>query len=275
MNHSDLELPLVVQQYLAGRLAAAIELARVGGQSTLEWFCRTDIDVERKGDDSPVTVADRGAEQLIRNTLSQRFPDDAVLGEEFGEQAGTTGYRWIVDPIDGTKSFISGVPLYSTLIGVVADGQCKAGVIYIPALDELVFAGRGIGAWHSRRGAPLTPAVVSKRQLKDGLFVASQLDSFAKRGAKAGLEALEKEAYVTRTWGDGYGYLLVATGRAELMVDPVANAWDLAAVEPIIEEAGGRFTSWSGKPSPFEGDGIATNGLIHRQVLDILSASSN
>ncbi len=268
-------MPLAAQQYLAGRLAAAIELARLGGQNTLEWFCRTEIDVERKGDDSPVTVADRSAEQLIRTALSQKFPHDAVLGEEFGEQAGTSGFQWIVDPIDGTKSFISGVPLYSTLVGVVADGHCKAGVIYIPALDELVFAGRGIGAWHSRRGDPIAPATVSRRQLKDGLFVASQFDSFAERGAKAGLEALEKEAYVTRTWGDGYGYLLVATGRAELMVDPVANAWDLAAVEPIIEEAGGRFTSWSGKPSPFEGDGIATNGLIHQQVLQILGAGGN
>ncbi len=255
---------------LDGRLAAAIELAQLAGRSTLQHFQRSTFTVERKGDDSPVTIADQQAEQLIREELQQRFPHDAILGEEFGEQAGTSEYQWIVDPIDGTKSFIGGVPLYSTLIGVVRDRVCEAGVIYLPALDEIVFAARGLGAWHSAGGSELQRCRVSSRKLEDGMFVVSQVDTFDRRGAGEGYRALEAAAYVTRTWGDGYGYLLIATGRAELMVDPIANPWDLAAVQPVVEEAGGRFSSWDGLPQYFCGDGIGSNGLVHEQALQAL-----
>jgi histidinol-phosphatase len=243
----------------------------MAGKLTLEYFQVAGVDVERKGDNSPVTIADKQAEQLIRQQLGEKFPDDAILGEEFGVQAGTSEYQWIVDPIDGTKSFITGVPLYSTLIGIVRNKECLGGVIYIPALDEMVFAARGAGAWYSSRERKPTRCQVSRRQLSEGMFVTTQLDSFGKRGASKGFELLEKSAYITRTWGDGYGYLLVATGRAEVMVDPIANPWDLAAVQPVIEEAGGKFTSWSGATTVFGGDGIGSNGLIHAQVLQMLS----
>lgn len=258
---------------LDGRLATAVELARLAGESTLELFQSDRFKVERKGDDSPVTAADRRAEQLIREELAQRFPEDAILGEEFGDSAGTTDYQWIVDPIDGTKSFISGVPLYSTLVGIVRGRECLGGVIFLPAMNEMVFAARGEGAWHSKSGQAATRCRVSDRSLEEGLFVVSQVDSFAERGAGQGYAALEKAAYITRSWGDGYGYLLVATGRAELMVDPIANPWDLAAVQPVVEEAGGRFTGWAGKRSVFEGDGVGSNGKIHDQVLQTLQAS--
>lgn len=271
----EFDLPPEVQDALDGRLRVAIELALLGGRSTLELFQSANIDVIRKGDDSPVTQADRHAEKLIRGELEKRFADDAILGEEFGEQAGTSEYQWIVDPIDGTKSFISGVPLYSTLVGIVQGKQCLGGVIYIPALNEIVFAAKGTGTWHSTRGAVPSRCHVSTRRLSDGLFVVSQVDSFAARsgGAGQGYLSLEKEAYVTRSWGDGYGYLLVATGRAELMVDPIANPWDLAAVQPVVEEAGGRFSSWSGEATVFGGDGIGSNGLVHDQALGLLSAN--
>ena len=266
------DFPNSIKDTLGGRMVTAVELALQAGQTTLELFQTDGFLVERKGDDSPVTLADKNAESLIRGELEKRFPGDAILGEEFGEQAGSSEYQWIIDPIDGTKSFISGVPLYSTLVGIVKGRECLGGVIYIPALGEIVFAARGAGAWHSVRQSKLRQCQVSSRKLEDGLFVVSQVDSFATRGAGQGYLGLEQAAYITRTWGDGYGYLLIATGRAELMVDPIANPWDLAAVQPIVEEAGGKFTSWDDQPTVFGGDGIGSNGLCHAQALELLKS---
>ena len=269
-----MQFPLHLKSCLDGRLACAVELAKLGGQLTLKYFQTIGIDVERKGDNSPVTIADKQAEELIRTQLSQRFPADAILGEEFGSHAGTSDYQWIVDPIDGTKSFISGVPIYSTLIGIVHHRECLGGVIYIPALDEIVFAAKGSGAWHSQGGSEPSLCHVSSRTLGQGLFVTTQVDSFGKRGAGEGYQNLERASYISRTWGDGYGYLLVATGRAEVMVDPIANPWDLAAVQPVVEEAGGKFTSWSGESTVFGGDGIGSNSLVHEEVLTMLNSAA-
>lgn len=254
-----------------GRLALALELARAAGDSTLEYFQTDRYAVERKGDNSPVTVADKQAESLVRQRLQETYPTDAILGEEFGAQTGTTEFEWIVDPIDGTKSFIGGVPLYSTLLALVHQGQVLAGAIYIPALREMIFAVRGRGAWWSVGDKAQERAQVSTRDLAHGMFVTTQFDSFRKRGAGEGLLALEKAAYVTRTWGDGYGYLLVATGRAEVMVDPIANPWDLASVGIVIEEAGGKFSSWKGSSSYADGDGVGSNGVVHNEVLRLLN----
>ena len=270
---SGITVPSDVSAALEGRMGVAVELAQMAGRSTLELFQTNQVQVERKGDDSPVTQADRRAEELIRAALSERFPDDAILGEEFGSQEGSTEFQWIVDPIDGTKSFISGVPLYSTLVGIVSGKQCLGGVVFIPALDEIVFAARGAGAWHSKNGSVPERCRVSERPLSEGLFVVSQVDSFAEHASAESYLALEREAYITRSWGDGYGYLLVATGRAELMVDPIANAWDLAAVQPVVEEAGGKFTSWDGEPHVFGGNGVGSNGKIHDHVLSKLRIS--
>lgn len=253
-----------------GRLKAATELIQSAGDSTLDFFQSNRFAVERKGDNSPVTVADRNAEQLVRQRLTCWYPQDAILGEEFGSQSGSSEFQWIVDPIDGTKSFIAGVPIYSTLLALVQNDHVLAGAIYIPALKELVFAVSGRGAWWSVCGHPAEQAQVSKRDLAEGIFLTSQVDSFRKRKSWDGFLALEKSAYVTRTWGDGYGYILVATGRAEVMVDPIANPWDLAAAQIVIDEAGGRFTSWKGEKSFSAGDGIGSNGLVHQSVLDAL-----
>jgi histidinol-phosphatase len=193
--------PIELNQCLDGRLATAVELAKLGGKSTLKYFQTTGVDVERKGDNSPVTIADKQAEQLIRAELAKRFPEDAILGEEFGVQEGTSEYQWIVDPIDGTKSFITGVPMYSTLIGVVRNRECLGGVIYIPALDEIVFAARGTGAWYSSGDQAPSRCSVSSRKLSHGLFVTTQLDSFGKRGAGEGYLKLEKAAYITHGLG--------------------------------------------------------------------------
>ncbi|TWU65003.1 Histidinol-phosphatase [Crateriforma conspicua] len=267
-----------------GRLTAMIDIAIAAGRHTLRYYQADDLDVIAKSDDSPVTVADREAEQLTRRLVGERFADDTIQGEEFPNQEGTSAYRWTVDPIDGTKSFVCGVPLYSTLLALEMDGQPLGGVIFIPALGEIAAAAIGHGCWHASelpRGADATTvgtdlhwasARVSKKDdLGRSVFVTSQVDSFAEQGAAAAYQSLEKQAWITRTWGDGYGYLLVATGRADLMVDPICNAWDVAAVLPVVVEAGGRFTDWSGQVTAQGGNGLGTNGMIHDAVLKHLA----
>lgn len=252
------------------RLDAAVEMALAAGEVTLKYFQRGNFTVERKADRSPVTVADREAEQLLRQRIAQHFPDDGIVGEEFGESPGTSGYRWILDPIDGTKSFIFGVPLYGTMVGVELAQHSVIGVIHIPGLNECVYAAQGQGCWYSRGGAaPVAARVSSTERLASGLFITSQVDSFAARGAQEAFEALQREAYVTRTWGDCYGYLLVATGRAEVMIDPMMNVWDAAAVQPILEEAGGSFTDWRGNRTIYAGEAVGTNGRVLDEVLAV------
>jgi histidinol phosphatase-like enzyme (inositol monophosphatase family) len=252
------------------RLEVAVRLAREAGDITLEYFRRDDLEVERKGDDSPVTIADRRAEEHLRAGIAAAFPDDAILGEEFPDQPGTSGFRWILDPIDGTKSFIHGVPLYGTLVGVEQAGECTVGVIHIPALDECVYAATGQGAWYVRGGSEPRPARVSDcRSLAQGLFVTSEVGSFDEHGRRETYDRLQAAARLTRTWGDCYGYLLVATGRAEVMVDPIMAVWDAAALKPILEEAGGTFTDFQGRPTIHSNEGVATNGHLLEEVLAI------
>ena len=254
---------------LAARFEIAKRCAREAGQLTLQYFQKS-IDVERKADASPVTMADREAEQLLRRQITADFPDDAILGEEFGETAGSSGFRWILDPIDGTKSFISGVPLYGTLVGIEQGGEAVAGVIEIPALAESVAASRGGGSWYQSGGQTPVPAEVARGgDLGEGLFVTTQRDSFDERGAGAVFTELESRAGITRSWGDCYGYLLVATGRALLMVDPCVSVWDAAALQPIIEEAGGAFADWSGKPTIHSGDALATTQELIGEIIEI------
>lgn len=267
---------------LADRIAFALDLARCASEITLRYFRTSEYRVERKSDRSPVTAADKEAEQAVRRMVAERFPLDSILGEEFGSSGGTSEYEWIIDPIDGTKSFISGVPLYSTLVGMTFRGTPTLGVIAIPALGEICLAAKGFGAWYASASVGdqaeqivLRRTVVSATpSLTDGLFLTSQVDNFERRLAMSAYSELERQAYVTRSWGDGYGYLLVATGRAELMVDPIVNPWDVAAVAPIIEEAGGRFTSWSGELDIRAGHCLASNGLVHQAALSCLSPFS-
>ena len=265
-----------VEPAIAGRLEAALAATRLAATETRAWFGRTGLVVDLKADDSPVTQADRAAEAVLRRALLGRFPEDAFLGEETGGTPGTSGFEWIVDPIDGTKSFIRGVPLYATLVGCRRDGRGVLGVISIPALDESVYAARGGGAWHvCGAGTPVAARVSMRTSLREALLCSSDFTSFARwsGGADAGNAArgrLEAACGVARTWGDGYGYLLVATGRADMMVDPLMNAWDAAAVETVVTEAGGRFTDWGGRDRIDSGDGVATNGLLHDAVLTCL-----
>ncbi|TVQ00186.1 MAG: histidinol-phosphatase [Planctomycetaceae bacterium] len=258
-----------------GRLAALLAYAVAAGAQTLRHFRATGLRVEAKADDSPVTVADREAESLIRTRIAEDFPADSVAGEEYSDQVGSSRYRWIIDPIDGTKSFVCGVPLYSTLLALECDEEPVAGVIQIPALGETVIAATGRGAWYRPAAeAGWQPARVSdKTDISEAVLLTSQTDLFARRGAGEAFAELERDCWVSRSWGDGYGYLLVATGRAELMVDAVCNPWDVAAMLPILAEAGGRFSDWRGEPTCRGGEGLGSNGKLHDAALRTLRRS--
>lgn len=257
-------------QDIDARLQVALAAAQAAGELTRQFFQADDLRVERKADRTPVTVADRQAELLLRAMIAEAFPQDAILGEEFGEAAGSSGYRWVLDPIDGTKSFICGVPLYGTLVAVEREGRSLVGVICIPALDESVYAAVGRGAWYLRGDSPPRRAQVGNcRQLNEAVFLTSQIDTFASRAAMDVYFALESRASITRTWGDCYGYLLVATGRADVMIDPELSEWDAAALQPILEEAGGAFADWQGRPSFQSGEAIGCNRQLLQEVLAI------
>ena len=240
-------------------MQAAAEVARLAGTFALGYW-RQGIAVETKGDGSPVTMADRGAEQLAREWIAARFPQDGILGEEFGVTRPEARRRWILDPIDGTKSFVRGVPLWGTLVAVAEGDTVLAGATFCAPVDELVVAGLGAGCWwngarcHVSAVDRLTDATVLTTDERMG-------DIPAKRD---GWRALSAQASVVRSWGDCYGYVLLATGRAEVMVDPIMNPWDSAAVAPIVTEAGGVFTDWQGRPTPWGADAVATNPALAR-----------
>ena len=256
---------------LEPRLALAIDAAKEAGLVTLDYFRHENLFIERKSDDTPVTWADRLAEEYMRRSISAAYPNDGIFGEELDDKPGTSGFCWILDPIDGTKSFIHGVPVYSTLVGVECEGQSVLGVIRLPALGECVYAARGLGTWYLQADKPPRRANVSKRQpLSESLFLTSEVLTFDKTGRRAAFDRLQAASRLTRTWGDGYGYLMVATGQADVMIDPVMALWDAAAMPTILEEAGGTFTDWKGNPGFQAGEGVATNGLLLKEVLSLL-----
>ena len=245
----------------------AVAIARAAAATTRRWFRADDLEVESKGDGTPVTVADRPAEAHVRAAVAEGYPDDGVLGEEEAEHLGTSGQRWIVDPIDGTKAFTRGVPLYSTLLAVEDEHGLAVGVIVLPALDEVVWAGRGRGCFHDGR-----PATVSSTDtVGDGALLTTSSYS---HWPEPMLLGARRSGMQLRTWGDGYGYALVATGRADAMVDPEAAPYDLAPMPLILAEAGGRFTDLAGGAGYDGGSGLATNGHLHDEVLSLLTRSN-
>ena len=235
-------------------LQAVTDVSRVAGEVALRYFGKG-VAVEWKGDGSPVTIADQSAEQAARAWISARFPNDTILGEEFGLTGSGTGRRWLIDPIDGTKSFVAGTPLWGTLIAVVEGEEVLAGAINCAAAGELVAGARGEGAWCN--GARCR--VSTQSVLADAVVLATDERFPDQPVRRQSWQALAAEARVVRTWGDCFGYLLVATGRADVMVDDRMNPWDSACLMPIIEEAGGVLTDWQGRRTAFGGDTIATN----------------
>jgi histidinol-phosphatase len=264
---------------LAARLRLAREAALQAGRITLRYFLN-EFQRETKADGSVVTIADRESEQFMRGLIAEAFPDDGILGEEFGEKTGTSGYRWILDPIDGTLSFAQGVPLYGVLVGVedVAARRCPIGVVHMPALGETVYARTGGGCTWERQPAGEGAVITSRARvstvdrLDQSVLLSTDFWKLPPEPRRQALARLAARCRVARTWADCYGYVLVATGRAEVMLDPEMKPWDAAPMQAILEEAGGSFTDWAGAPTIYGACGVATNSRVLAEVLAAIAA---
>jgi len=248
------------------RYEKALELTRWAAQLALRYF-DTPLTVETKGDSSPVTIADRETEQTLRAGLAEAFPGDGFVGEEYGNESGSTGYRWIIDPIDGTRNFVRGIPIWATLVGLEYRGELIAGIVAAPALGHTYHALRGNGAYRNERRI----RVSDQSDLSKGVLFYSSLSWFIQAGREQAFLQLVNRTEKQRGFGDWYGHLLVAQGSGEVMVEHGVHAWDVAGIIPIVEEAGGRFTDWDGKVDIYRPDCICSNGKLHAEVLSVLA----
>jgi len=246
---------------LASILEFAVGTARQAGELTRHYF-QTDFQIDIKADSSPVTIADRESEQLMRRLIAEKYPTHSILGEEYGETNPGSSHRWILDPIDGTFSFVRGVPLYGVMMGLEIEGQAVLGVVNFPALGEIVYAAQGQGCFLN--GKPTHVSTVS--QLSDALVVSGNVP----KGADGPFWRIYQQAKAFRGWSDCYAHTLVATGRAEIALDPEMNLWDNAALLPILLEAGGTFTDYQGQTTIYGESAISTNGLLFEQVMALI-----
>jgi histidinol-phosphatase len=259
-------------------LALALELADAADAITVARFRADDLVVETKPDLTPVSEADRDVEQALRGRLARVRPEDSVVGEEYGADEGAAGAdgprrRWIVDPIDGTKSYVRGVPVWATLLALEVDGELTVGVVSAPALGRRWWAVRGAGAF-VRDGLGPQPRrlrVSGVRELDDAQLCLGGLDGWREVGRLDGLLELSERCWRTRGYGDFWQYMLVAEGAVEIALDPEVSLWDLAAPLVVVLEAGGRFTDMGGAVTADGGDAIATNGLLHETALRCIS----
>lgn len=250
---------------LQSLLDFALDLTWQAGRITLRYFQTGAAAVERKGDNSPVTAADRESEQYLRGMINRYYPDHGIIGEEFGEQVSRNDFQWIIDPIDGTKSFISGFPIYGCLLALVERGKPLVGVAHFPALDETVYAALGGGCyWNGRRAR-----VSSVGALANATLLSSEI-SRTWEDQQAAWRRLNEATYIQRTWGDAYGYAMIASGRAEIMIDSKMHIWDCAPFGVILPEAGGTFTDFKGNATIAAGESVATNGVLFDQVMALL-----
>ncbi len=255
-----------MQENLSELLEVARKVARKGGEQTLEYFQKS-IKVEHKDDESPVTIADRMAEEVMRTEIADHFPDHGVLGEELGQSNEEHNVQWILDPIDGTISFIHGVPLYTTLVGITVDQKPAVGVIYAPALDEMADGAVGIGAYfngescHARRTA----------NMKEATLLTTDLTHIKKHGYEHQFNKLHDECRYYRSWGDAYGHMMVATGRADIMLDPILNIWDAAALLPVVSESGAIFTGLNGESRIDAGNAVSATPGLHPQIISMFN----
>jgi len=246
----------------------ALMMAREAGKIILPHFREAaSLRVETKADNSPVTIADRAAEERLRELMEKHTPGYGVIGEEFGSTSGQADRAWVVDPIDGTKAFIHGVPLFGTLLALLEGGRPVVGVISLPALGQVVHAAAGAGCFLDGRPCRVSPVA----SIEDSLLLDGSATTMERLGYGPAWSALRARAKLHRGWGDCYGHMLVACGRAEAMVDPIVSIWDVAPMAVILPEAGGRFSAFSGVDSITESSGISSNGLIHKEILDGLA----
>ncbi len=265
---------------LTERLESAVAFALEASSIPLRYFLKDGLVIDRKADDSPVTRADKETEEFLRNRIDLACPEDAIIGEEMADKAGTSGFTWYLDPIDGTESFVRGVPLFGTMLALQHDGNPIIGVINFPALGEIVYAAKGSGAWwatNSKEASSITGLETRKARVSTTHLLGNAAVSttglahlFEVAGIVEQWQELMKKVNVARGYGDCYGHYLVATGRIDLMLDPVMNVWDNAPLLPIITEAGGCFTDINGNSTIDGGSGLSTNGLLHDEVLAVL-----
>jgi histidinol-phosphatase len=250
------------------RYEAAVDAARRAGQVALRYYEEA-LEVEWKNDLSPVTIADREAEALLRTTLLGKFPGDGFLGEESGDTPGSSGFRWIIDPVDGTRSFVRGVPLWGTLVGLEYRGEAIAGAVEVPALGHSYRALRGDGAYRGERRLRVSDVdTLGKAHL-----YYSSITWFVKAGRERQFLELARRTERQRGFGDFYGFVLVAQGSGELMIEHGVHPWDMAALMPLLEEAGGRLTDWRDQPTIYQPDVIASNGRLHAEALRLLNST--
>jgi len=255
---------------IAAHLDLVHELADVADARTLDRFRARDFHVDQKPDRTPVTDADLAVEDALREVLAERRPDDVVAGEERGGTAGP-GRTWVIDPIDGTKNFLRGVPAWATLIALLDGGAPIAGMVSAPALGRRWWAGTGLGAWTSvESGQPRPIAVSGVSELADAYLSTTHLGEWAARGAREAYLRLLDSCWESRAFGDFWQHCLVAEGTIDLAAEPVVNAWDVAAIQVLVEEAGGRFTDLTGRARHDGGDALSSNGQLHDAALQLL-----
>lgn len=246
-------------------LEFAVKAAKKAGKHTLRYFNK-EIDVNYKSDNSPVTKADKESEQLIRSFIEANYPTHNIIGEEFGATHRSSDFTWILDPIDGTRSFIHAIPLYTTLIGLVYKNVPVVGVVYAPATDEIAEGASGLGARYNGSSCKVTEI----ENINEALFLTTDIRHFEKAGINSVHDYLVQEVKQHRTWGDAYGHMKVAAGQADIMFDPLLNIWDAAALLPLITEAGGMFTDINGNSTIKGGSGVSANKILSKKILDTI-----
>ena len=256
---------------LEQRLEFAVEAAERAGDVTLKYFGKLDPEQRReKSDGSPVTIADRESETLLRELISDRYPDDAILGEEFDDKPGTSGYKWVIDPIDGTISFVQGVPLYGTMLACLQDEEPVVGVVHMPALDETVWAADGLGCWHRQgKNPPVRGAMSTIEAPERALINSTSLSYFNTPQLRVLYERLDDLCRYTRGWSDCYAWVLLATGRVDAVIEPHMNLWDYAAAIPIVRESGGIWSDLAGITTLEVTQILAANPALHTILLDL------
>ncbi|WP_210754251.1 histidinol-phosphatase [Gordonia paraffinivorans] len=259
------------RQALEDDLELALSLAESADALTTERFGAVDLRVDSKPDLTPVSDADLACERMIRDRLAARRPDDTVLGEEFGGDATLSGRQWVVDPIDGTKNFVRGVPVWATLIALLVDGVPTVGVVSAPALRRRWWAAAGLGAHtHFDDEDAREISVSGVADLASSSLAFSSLSGWKDRGIREQFVDLTDRVWRVRGYGDFFNYCLVAEGAVDVAAEPEVSLWDLAALDVLVREAGGRFTALDGTPGPAGGSAVATNGLLHDEVLAAL-----
>lgn len=252
---------------LEKHLDFAVEAAWRAGRITLAHF-QTGVRTEYKEDESEVTAADTEAEEFLRREIRAKYPDHGIIGEELEDTKNDASHRWILDPIDGTQAFSRGVPLYAVLVGLEIEGEVEVGAVYFPALDEMLYAASGLGCfWNGRRAR-----VSEISSLERSIACFTQTANFEKGDRGEEWRKVQKSVLACRGWSDAYGHALVATGRAELMLDPLMNPWDCAPFLPILREAGGYFGDWSGNETIYAGEAVSANAGILPEFLRLLES---